>query len=293
MRDPTGRYFRASRECCARYSLLPAFDRMKGTVLTSAFLLLRQHRPGDRQNIPGWIRAYKNGKYKFCMGHNENMFDWTYIDNVVHAHLLAAEKLGSRVHVGEFDERLKPVSLSVDRRQLPTSRTSPLPGDGGAQMIHDTQDVGKEDPPLPALRNRLDQWFDLKFVPAEERDAAFLPVAGEAYFISNGEPVPFWSWGRAIWHEYTGHHNRKMFALPPEVGLMYATAENWLCWLLGKQSAIPKTYITLSSSKRYYNIEKARRMLGYEPLVGLDEGLKRSIQVRLDGGLAALPSPSG
>jgi hypothetical protein len=33
--------------------------------------------------------------------------------------------------------------------------------------------------------------------------------------------------------------------------------------------------------EKWHNIEKARRVLGYEPIVGLDEGIRRTVDVRL------------
>jgi sterol-4alpha-carboxylate 3-dehydrogenase (decarboxylating) len=36
--------------------------------------------------------------------------------------------------------------------------------------------------------------------------------------------------------------------------------------------------VTFSCATRYYNVEKARRLLGYEPLVGMEEAVKRSAQ---------------
>lgn len=230
-------------------------------------------RPGDRQNIPGYINAYKQGKHKIMMGSGENLWDWTYIDNVVHAHLLAATKLGDSVHYTVFNERLRPVAASIPRRMIPTSKN--VPSTSGDQVVAQDDSI---DPPIPATRNRLDQWFDLQYVPEEDKDVAYLPIAGEAYFITNGEQVPFWNWARKIWHEYAGH-SKKMFGLPVDIGLAYATIENALCSLMGKESAIPKNRISLSVCKRYYNIEKARKMLGYEPVIGLDEGLKIAVKV--------------
>lgn len=240
------------------------------------------NRPGDRQNIPGFIRAYKAGKHKIMMGNNENLFDLSYIDNVVHAHLLAAEKLGTSVPSSVFDYRIKPTSASLPRRKLPTSLTT---GGGSGSGVVDTEKADlllAEEPRLPAGRNRFDQWFDLQSIPAEDKEKVEIPISGEAYFISNGEALPFWSWARAIWYAYAGH-DRKMFALLPDVGLGFVTLENWWCWLVGKESAMPKAAVYYSITKRTYNIEKARRLLGYEPLVGVDEGLKRSIKVSWAG----------
>jgi hypothetical protein len=38
--------------------------------------------------------------------------------------------------------------------------------------------------------------------------------------------------------------------------------------------------VQFSYVNRYHNIEKARRVLGYEPLIGIEEGMKRTFDVR-------------
>jgi sterol-4alpha-carboxylate 3-dehydrogenase (decarboxylating) len=36
-------------------------------------------------------KAAKDGKHKFMVGENKTLFDMTYVDNVAHAHVLAAK----------------------------------------------------------------------------------------------------------------------------------------------------------------------------------------------------------
>lgn len=43
--------------------------------------------------LPGLLRAYRNGNTKVQMGDNRNLFDFTYVGNAAHAHLLAAHAL--------------------------------------------------------------------------------------------------------------------------------------------------------------------------------------------------------
>ncbi|KAL8283996.1 hypothetical protein RQP46_005109 [Phenoliferia psychrophenolica] len=47
--------------------------------------------------------------------------------------------------------------------------------------------------------------------------------------------------------------------------------------LMGKTPNLTRGKVVYSTTHRYYNIEKARRVLGYEPIVGLQEGIKRAI----------------
>ena len=48
---------------------------------------------GDVQMIPGMLKAYYEGKHKYQLGRNTNPFDFTYVGNVAHAHILAAKQL--------------------------------------------------------------------------------------------------------------------------------------------------------------------------------------------------------
>lgn len=91
------------------------------------------------------------------------------------------------------------------------------------------------------------------------------------------------------------------------------TLAEWVSWALGKEPgftryrsvytvgptrtphrsltleicfvSLPASRVAVTSSSRWFNIEKARRVLGYEPKVGLEEGIKRSVAV----GLCAKP----
>ena len=49
--------------------------------------------PGDVQQTPGFLRAYHNNQTGFQLGQNDNLFDFTYVTNIAHAHLLAARAL--------------------------------------------------------------------------------------------------------------------------------------------------------------------------------------------------------
>ncbi len=48
---------------------------------------------GDVQNIPNVLQAYKKGQTGWQLGDNNNLFDFTYVGNVAHAHLLASAAL--------------------------------------------------------------------------------------------------------------------------------------------------------------------------------------------------------
>ncbi|XP_022098941.1 sterol-4-alpha-carboxylate 3-dehydrogenase, decarboxylating-like isoform X2 [Acanthaster planci] len=50
--------------------------------------------PRDPQLVPTLVETARAGKTKFMIGNGKNLVDFTYVKNVAHGHILAAEKLG-------------------------------------------------------------------------------------------------------------------------------------------------------------------------------------------------------
>ncbi|PPS04536.1 hypothetical protein GOBAR_AA16127 [Gossypium barbadense] len=53
--------------------------------------------PGDTWFVPLLVNLAKSGLGKFITGSGENMSDFTYAENIAHAHICAAETLDSRI----------------------------------------------------------------------------------------------------------------------------------------------------------------------------------------------------
>lgn len=60
---------------------------------------------GDVQLLPGLLKAFEKGQTRFQLGANNNLFDFTYVGNVVHGHLLAVVALlqTSKLNVEPLD----------------------------------------------------------------------------------------------------------------------------------------------------------------------------------------------
>jgi len=89
-----------------------------------------------------------------------------------------------------------------------------------------------------------------------------LQVAGQAFFITSGEPMCFWGFSQIVWAEM-GHG-----------------CPSWTINIpmrLGKEPGFTENRIYYATAHRWFNIEKARRVLGYELGVGVGEGIKRVI----------------
>jgi sterol-4alpha-carboxylate 3-dehydrogenase (decarboxylating) len=87
-----------------------------------------------------------------------------------------------------------------------------------------------------------------------------------------------------IWNEldqyFPGKRTpRGLIKLSKSIGLAAATGSEWFGRLTGRDVTFTRFKVTFSCATRYHNIEKARRILGYEPVVGLEEGVKRTVEV--------------
>ncbi|KAL5338908.1 hypothetical protein BJX70DRAFT_185036 [Aspergillus crustosus] len=103
-------------------------------------------------------------------------------------------------------------------------------------------------------------------------------VGGEAFLITNDEPVYFWDFTHAAWalaNRVVEPH--QVWELPEWLlGPIGGLAEAVL-GLLGKTPNLTRRAVRYSCMTRYYSCEKAKQRLGYSPLVPLDEGLARGV----------------
>lgn len=157
------------------------------------------------------VKVYHDQKTGFQLGENKNLFDFTYVENVAHAHLLAASAL------------LQTAALS-------------------------TQVLDHE------------------------------KIDGEVFFITNCEPVYFWDFARAVWKAAGSDKGTEhVWEIGEEMGSLLGGIMEWGYWLARKQPKLTRRQVRYSCMTRYYSCGKARTRLGYEPIVGLQEGVNRAV----------------
>eukprot|EP00877_Chromochloris_zofingiensis_P012102 jgi/Chrzof1/7145/Cz02g12220.t1 len=115
---------------------------------------------------------------------------------------------------------------------------------------------------------------------AADKLSAGSPVAGQVFFITNQDPVPFW--------EFTGDllsglgYPRPHIRLPYLPILLIAMLFEYVIRPLLKPFKELSTDFTvfrvrLVTRQRAFSADKARRLLGYVPKVPLKEGIKRTV----------------
>ncbi|KND04082.1 sterol-4-alpha-carboxylate 3-dehydrogenase (decarboxylating) [Spizellomyces punctatus DAOM BR117] len=174
----------------------------KGGLLTVSLRPAGIFGPADNNASKGLYEAAKKGNWKFMIGDNSSLFDWTYVDNVSYAHILAAENLDQR------------------------------PG-----------------------------------------------VAGEAFYITNDTPVFFWDIPKFLYNEL-GYRNTLRTRIPKSIGLVLGSLVDIVVAVLRPVKKIDPTFnkfrVQVITNNRYLDISKAKNVLGYKPIVSLEEGLKRT-----------------
>ncbi|KAF1975833.1 hypothetical protein BU23DRAFT_552316 [Bimuria novae-zelandiae CBS 107.79] len=192
-------------------------NRTPASFLTCAIRPAGIFGEGDVQLLPPIIGAYRKGQTKFQVGPNDNLFDFTYVENVAYGHLLAAQAL---LHT---------------HKMLPT---------------------------VPLDHERVD---------------------GEAFFITNGQPVYFWDFARAVWHECGDRLPlSKVWKLNADFASGVGFLLEWIFWAIGKTPNLTRKQVRYSTVYKYHNIDKAKKRLGYAPLVDLDEGVRRGVRHHLE-----------
>ena len=68
-------------------------NRNRGGLLTAAMRPVSMFGEGDVQQLPNMLKVYYEGKTKFQLGDNSKWFDFVYVGNVAHAHILVLAKL--------------------------------------------------------------------------------------------------------------------------------------------------------------------------------------------------------
>ncbi|KAF8513002.1 C-3 sterol dehydrogenase [Hysterangium stoloniferum] len=239
--------------------------------------------PGDSQGVIQISSVVDRGQTNVKIGSNDNLTDWTYVDNVVKGHLLAADKLAlpdNRSREEIIGATLPTISLTTGERRIPTSLARPIGPAVERPPNADELERAFREPRATEERSYMRSKYDPLTPEAIEREESDpFQVAGQVFNITNGEPVCFWDFTHAMMLGFGAPQEKTgKWTLPRSVGYVFACATELSNWLTGKAPTFTRLRVEYMCSVRYYNIEKARRILGYEPNVGLKEAIQRTTE---------------
>jgi len=109
-------------------------------------------------------------------------------------------------------------------------------------------------------------------------------AAGEAYFISDDKPVLLWEWINTL---------LRALQIPPVTRRLPAPAAYGLGWFLehvhtllrkADEPRLTRFLARALSCSHYYDLSKARRDFHYQPVIGNEEGLRRTIKYFQESG---------
>jgi len=168
--------------------------------------------PGDGRFLPAILRRARSGSLRYGVGRDNKLSDFTYIDNLIDALLLADQRLGE--------------------------------------------------------------------------DAA---LGGRAWFVTNGEPIGFWEFVDRVLSAMGMPPTRGR--IPYRVAYAAAAVAEGVTSLLGRdagpENGFTRFAVRYMCTHHYFSIDRARRDLGYQPAVSIDEGIRRTIEhLRRTGGLS-------
>lgn len=103
-------------------------------------------------------------------------------------------------------------------------------------------------------------------------------AAGKPFFTTNGEPVPFRTFCLAVWAAF-GHVPRRQFYIPLVLAWFMGLLAECVTWVTDGVATLSRGSVRELTMTAYCNIERARDVLGYEPRVGLAEGIRLSCEV--------------
>ncbi len=110
---------------------------------------------------------------------------------------------------------------------------------------------------------------------AADRLAPGSPLAGRAYFLSQGDPRPLWDLVNGILR--AAHLPPVRRTVPVAVAHLAAAALEGVQWTFRREGepAMTRFLVHQLSTAHWFRIDAARRDLGYEPAVSIEEGLIR------------------
>lgn len=133
---------------------------------------------------------------------------------------------------------------------------------------------------IRALKKLLEVWKSSQSSPTIEtrQDER---VDGEAFFVTNDQPLHFWDYARKVWAA-AGDDTKPqdVWVIPERQGLIMATILAWVFWLLfwgRRKPNFTRQKVNFTCMNRTFSVAKIKKRLGYKPIWSIDEGIERGV----------------
>jgi sterol-4alpha-carboxylate 3-dehydrogenase (decarboxylating) len=103
-------------------------------------------------------------------------------------------------------------------------------------------------------------------------------AAGEAFFIQNNEPITFRDFCLATWAQF-GHIPPFEMHIPLSLAWTAGMVAECFTWFSGGTTTLSRGSVRDACSMRYASGEKARRILGYEAQIGIEDAIREGCEV--------------
>jgi sterol-4alpha-carboxylate 3-dehydrogenase (decarboxylating) len=133
-----------------------------------------------------------------------------------------------------------------------------------------------------------DNLFDMTYVDnvayahilAAEKLAKDNGTSGEAFNITNDQPLFFWDIPKALF-DGLGYKETMKIRIPRNIGFLLGSISDFMTWILSPIKTLHPSFthfrVKVITGNRYFDISKANRLLGYKPIVSMEEALKRTV----------------
>ncbi len=105
------------------------------------------------------------------------------------------------------------------------------------------------------------------------------PAAGQAYFITNGEPMAFWDFVGTIADAmgFAKPRYRMPYSVAYAVATIVETLDTLRGGTFGEEGRLSRFSVRYLCTHHWFKIDKARRDLGWTPRVSIREGIARTL----------------
>jgi len=126
-------------------------------------------------------------------------------------------------------------------------------------------------------------------VAAEDKLTPGSPVCGQAYFITNGEPMAFFDFVEKFLMTlgYPPIKGKVPYWLAYTVAAIAEGFDTLKGGTLNAESGLTRFAVRYMVTHHYFNIEKAKRDLGWSPRISLEQGIQRTVRELLQHSAAA------